>query len=469
MPRILKRPMFSRGGTTKKNNGIMTGLVDRTELSVGSSPFTAERTSADVKAMMDAMNEYAPVTKQRLNLGKVGLNLASGKYSGGDLISTLAGAGSDIYDDYTTKDDAYRAALAKRKQAAVSSSLAQQLKEANVKPKDTRTKEMIMLEEIYGKDSPQYKAALEKLVLNPLEPKDERTNLMKEVEAVYGKDSPEYKAALEKLVLNPLDPKDTRTAVIKNADVLDELGFFKSPEDKAKYIQAATIKGAGLNIEFDETGKIKSISEGDQGDTKTKNAARDLKINTFKMNNAANNLFKNLEGAKTGPVGAFVQALDSTGSQLKQVADSFGFKSTGPKELRTFDDTGSGAIDNYIEKNFGSFIGNDAVQLGKIKSASINLAYLMARIDEPGGRFTDRDIALKMEELGLGANPERTIAVMKNAIKLRNDNAAFEYRELTKGEELDFSKMNVFGKEEKKQYFRPGPDGIYRFYETEKD
>ena len=81
MPRILKRPMFSRGGTTKKNNGIMTGLVDRTELSVGSSPFSKERTSADVKAMMDAMNEYAPVTKQRLNYGKVGLDLASGKYS----------------------------------------------------------------------------------------------------------------------------------------------------------------------------------------------------------------------------------------------------------------------------------------------------------------------------------------------------------------------------------------------------
>ena len=29
MPRILKRPMFSRGGSTNKNNGIMTGLVDR--------------------------------------------------------------------------------------------------------------------------------------------------------------------------------------------------------------------------------------------------------------------------------------------------------------------------------------------------------------------------------------------------------------------------------------------------------
>ena len=176
MPRILKRPMFSRGGTTKKNNGIMTGLVDRTELSVGSSPFTAERTSADVKAMMDAMNQYAPVTKQKLNLGEVGLNLAAGKYSGGDLLSTLAGAGSDLYKDFTTKDDAYRAALAKRKQAAVSSSLAQQLKEANVKPKDSRTNTMKELEAIYGKDSPEYKEALKKLVLNPLEPKDERTN-----------------------------------------------------------------------------------------------------------------------------------------------------------------------------------------------------------------------------------------------------------------------------------------------------
>jgi len=367
MPRILKRPMFSRGGSTNENNGIMDGLVDRKELNKGTSPFTEERTSADVKAMMDAMNTYAPVNKGRLNLGKVGLNLAAGKYSGGDLISSLAGAGSDIYDDYTTKDDAYRAAIAKRKQAAVTSSLGQQLKEANT------------------------------------------------------------------------IPKDTRTSAVKNAMAL---GLIPGTEPFNKYVQAATVKGAGLNIDFNPDGTIKSIAEGNQGDTKTINAARDLKIGTFKMNNAANNLFKNLEGAKTGPVGAFVQALDSTGAQLKQAANSFGFTTTG--ENKTFDDTGSGAIDNYIEKNFGSFVGNDAVQLGKIKSASINLAYLMARIDEPGGRFTDRDIALKMEELGIGANPQRTIAIMQNAIQLRNDNANYEYEELT-GKPLDFSKMNVFG------------------------
>jgi len=259
--------------------------------------------------------------------------------------------------------------------------------------------------------------------------------------------------------------KDTKTAAIKNALAQ---GLIPGTKEFNDYITAATIKGAGLQIKFDADGRP-IVTQGnipEDKDTKTINSARDIKIGTFKMNNAANNLFKNLKGAKTGPVGAFVQALDSTGAQLKLAADSFGFKTTG--ENKTFDDTGSGVIDNYIEKNFGSFVGDDAVQLGKIKSASINLAYLMARIDEPGGRFTDRDIALKMEELGIGANPERTIAIMQNAIKLRNDNAAFEYQELT-GEPLDFSKMNIFeggyttttkkGKKEDK-----GPRGMEKIF-----
>jgi len=356
MSRILKRPMFRRGG--KANEGIMSGLVDRTNYENGAfGNMTEDQIRSNIDMLTNLQNQFSPVAKTRLPLGDVGLALIAGQSP----IDALATG----YKKFTSEDDKRRALLDKRKQAAVSTVLGQAVK----------------------------------------------------------------------------TPKDARTAAIKNADELQKLGFFKTPEDKAKYIQAATIKGGGLNIDFNADGTIKSISEGKQGDTKTKIAARDLKISTFKMNNAANNLFKNLEGAKTGPVGSFVTALDSTGAQLKQAADSFGFSTTGKN--KTFDDTGSGAIDNYIEQNFGGFVGNDAVQLGKIKSASINLAYLMARIDEPGGRFTDRDIALKMEELGIGANPERTIAIMKNAIKLRNDNANFEYGELT-GDPLDFSKMNVF-------------------------
>ena len=382
MSRILKRPMFRRGG--KANEGIMSGLVDRTNYENGAfGNMTEDQIRSNIDMLTNLQNQFSPVAKTRLPLGDVGLALIAGQSP----IDALATG----YKKFTSEDDKRRALLDKRKQAAVSTVLGQAVK----------------------------------------------------------------------------TPKDARTAAIKNADELQKLGFFKTPEDKAKYIQAATIKGGGLNIDFNADGTIKSISEGKQGDTKTKIAARDLKISTFKMNNAANNLFKNLEGAKTGPVGSFVTALDSTGAQLKQAADSFGFSTTGKN--KTFDDTGSGAIDNYIEQNFGGFVGNDAVQLGKIKSASINLAYLMARIDEPGGRFTDRDIALKMEELGIGANPERTIAIMKNAIKLRNDNANFEYGELT-GDPLDFSKMNVFEggytatttKEDEKE--NKGPRGMEKIF-----
>ena len=138
MARILKRPMFSRGGSTNKNNGIMDGLVDRTELSVGSSPFTEERTSADVKAMMDAMNQYAPVSKTKLPIGKLGSDLMRGL--------GFRESAANAYDTFSAADAQREAALAKRKQAAVSSSLAQQLKEANVKPKDARTTFMKELE-----------------------------------------------------------------------------------------------------------------------------------------------------------------------------------------------------------------------------------------------------------------------------------------------------------------------------------
>ena len=161
---------------------------------------------------------------------------------------------------------------------------------------------------------------------------------------------------------------------------------------------------------------------GKTGNQKNIETANEIRNTSFAMNNVADNLITNLEKSKVGAVGATITALDSIGSQVKQAADSFGF-------AQNFKDTGSGAIDKVMTDNFK--ISTEAANYGKVKSAAINLAYLMARIDEPGGRFTDRDIALKMEELGLGANPQRTIEIMKNAIDLRNKNAKFQYKNLT--------------------------------------
>ena len=70
------------------------------------------------------------------------------------------------------------------------------------------------------------------------------------------------------------------------------------------------------------------------------------------------------------------------------------------------------------------------------------------RVDEPGGRFTDRDIALKMEEIGIGANPKKTAQILASAVDLRNKNASFAYEQLT-GNKLDFEGFTLPSQQQK--------------------
>jgi hypothetical protein len=230
-------------------------------------------------------------------------------------------------------------------------------------------------------------------------------------------------------------PKDARTAAIKNAMAM---GLKPGTKEFNEYVTAATIKGGGLNIEFDDQGNIKSITEGKKSRDPNEPQILQIQNTAFQLNNAGSTLIKQLKGAKVGPVGAFINALDSAGAQISQAANAFGF-------TKDYEDTGSGDIDNYLTNKFGSELAGDAVKFGKVKSASIQLAYLMAKADEPGGRFTDRDIALKMQEIGLGANPEKTIAILTDSINTRNKNLNYGYGLLTGGKTLDFSKMDAVG------------------------
>jgi len=360
MSRILKRPMFRRGGPT--NTGIMSGLVDRTKHAT--EPFVTgvgQKASKIIPEIETLLEQYTPET--RLPIGEFGLNLASGM--------TLTDALRDPYKKFTTRDDAREAAI---------------------------------------------KSGAAKIGLQ----------------------------------VATTTPKDARTAATKNAMAM---GLIPGSKEFNEYVTAATIKAGGLNIQFNEDGTIKSISEGATGKNDRTKDAQDLQIQTFQMNNAANNLLSNLKGSKTGFVGFTITTLDNLGAQFEMAADSFGFK-------KFYKDTGSGDIDSYLEKTIGSSIAKDSLQYAKIKSVSINLAYLMARIDEPGGRFTDRDIALKMEEIGIGSNPQRTIEVLTNAVQLRNENAAFAYKTLTGGKELDFSGIDVVGSTGKKEDVYKIIDGV---------
>ena len=111
--------MFRRGGST--NNGIMTGLTDRKQLSDGS--FDKERLKEQSKAFQDIMQELAPIRKTRLPLGEVGLALAGGA----DPLTALEAG----YRDFVKRDDVRQALLDKRKQAAVSAVLGAQLSRKN--------------------------------------------------------------------------------------------------------------------------------------------------------------------------------------------------------------------------------------------------------------------------------------------------------------------------------------------------
>ena len=119
MSKILKRPMFRRGGST--NDGIMTGLTDRKQLSTGT--LDPERARKEAKEIQDIMDSLAPVRKTRLPLGEVGFLLASGA----DPLTALEAG----YKDFVKRDDVRQALLDKRKQAAVSTVLGAQLSRKN--------------------------------------------------------------------------------------------------------------------------------------------------------------------------------------------------------------------------------------------------------------------------------------------------------------------------------------------------
>lgn len=150
--------------------------------------------------------------------------------------------------------------------------------------------------------------------------------------------------------------------------------------------------------------------------------ARDIKITNAKLNNVGSQLIDKLQTSKVGGVGGIISALDSFGSQVKQAASTFGI-------MKDYKSDSPGLIDSVLQKNFN--LSKEAENYEIIRSNFVNMAYLMAKQDEPGGRFSDKDIALRMEQLGRGQNPQKTAAVIQDVLKKANENANIEYKAYT--------------------------------------
>ena len=121
MSRILKRPMFRRGGSS--NEGIMTWLVNRKGYQEDGFVTSIGQRASELTPELEALlRQYTPKTS--LPLGAVGANLLRGKGFRESLI--------EPYLDYTKRDDAREAAI---KGGAAKLAIGQALKV----PKDTRT------------------------------------------------------------------------------------------------------------------------------------------------------------------------------------------------------------------------------------------------------------------------------------------------------------------------------------------
>ena len=113
MARVLKRPMFRRGGST--NDGIMSGLVDREQKSTGDLIGRARELTPELESLL---REFTPRT--RLPLGAVGAALV-----GGTPIRDALTAG---YTDFAKRDDAREAAI---RGGAAKLGISQAMKEAS--------------------------------------------------------------------------------------------------------------------------------------------------------------------------------------------------------------------------------------------------------------------------------------------------------------------------------------------------
>ena len=376
MSRILKRPMFRKGGSS--NKGIMTGLVDRKQYQFGS--IDKEQVAKNVGVLEEVLREYTP--KTRLPIGEFGLNLASGM--------TLTDALKGPYARFTKGDDAREAAI---KGGAAKLGIQKALEKPKVgTPKSVRNTSN---QELFG-----------------IKPGDTGFVSAQQLFAVPG----------------ALKPIDNRMAFTFNPD----------------------------------TGVVEQqpVSEVDRKNKNIANAKQIVSaVNT--VGKIKDKMINDLNQTPTGPVGSFYGILEATSSQFSQAAQGLGFN----QNSLNFDINTSEKLDKYLQKKG---VTKGAANYAKMKGSVINLAYLLAKIKEPGNpRLSEGDIIRQLDRLKFGASKDVFAATLNNVF----DDEVIGAEGQIRGYDLnpdDFfnpkkSKKNKLGTETKSEDTDNDPADIRKF------
>ena len=328
MSRILKRPMFRRGGPT--NTGIMSGLVDRTKHAenpfVGSN-IDLESLKGNTAALAAILEQYTP--KTRLPIGEFGLNLASGM--------TLTDALRDPYKRFTRADDAREAAI---RGGAAKLAIGQALKSDKIGTLKQ------------GRNTSNQ-------TLFGVKPGETGFFTIKQLVAGQGL----------------IQPIDTRMAFTFDADT--------------------------------NTLSQRPVSEIDAMNENKRNAQEIVgAVNT--VGQIKDKMIAELKNTPTGPVGSLYGILEATSDQFSQATQALGFNNNS----LDFDINTSEKLDNYLE---GKGVTKGAANFAKMKGSVINLAYLLAKIKEPGNpKLSEGDIIRQLDRIKFGASKDVFAATLNN-------------------------------------------------------
>ena len=343
MSRILKRPMFKRGG--QSNDGIMSNVVDREQKSSGDIAGRVAKLTPEFEKLL---SEYTPRT--RLPLGEVGFLLASGA----DPIEAL-GKG---YSKFTKADDARQAAI---KSGALKLGIAQATKEPTIS-KTKSVYDTVKKANVLASD--------------------------KQIQA----EPDRYLPAIKKESLTFKSGVDTRTGkrgYFTNEQILESKGAIQPIDNRMAFT-------------FDsDTNTLTQlpISERDRVlDNKAKATAVVSSVNTLKE--LKNNMLTRLDDTPTGAVAAVYGVIEGTSDQFSQGSQALGFTNQNLK----FDRSNSEKLDAYLESKG---ITKGAANFAAMKSSVINLAYILAKIKEPlNPRLSEGDIIRQMNRINFGASKD---------------------------------------------------------------
>jgi hypothetical protein len=171
-----------------------------------------------------------------------------------------------------------------------------------------------------------------------------------------------------------------------------------------------------------------------------------------------NKMINDLSETPTGPVGAFYGILEATSDQFSQAAQGLGFN----QNSLSFDINTSEKLDKYLADKG---VTKGAANYAKMKGSVINLAYLLAKIKEPGNpRLSEGDIIRQLDRLKFGASKDVFTATLNNVF----DDEVIGAKGQIKGYGLDpddffntgKSKKNKSGTETKSEDIDNDPAGI---------